>query len=311
MKITDAKDDVTACEFDVDIMTLENVIDYASPWVDIQEVVMETDASSLYGIIRVAGPIAREVPQDHSDAIAAHVAIDTDRDGDVDYGIDVGSKNNDGATGLLTDYDTMTSYGQEDGEFPGVVEMTGNEFRFKIPLSAIGNAETFDWFALAYWMLVKGPIESPDEMMLELADIYPLGIQCPYNESDNFAEFPSGNLNLRAEEPLISVAMKQKNKLTLLSIKNNSEIPIFGIGLHSNDGSIKYVKAKGWEREKVDPSTILIQTFQQPVTGQKSMVILLILDSKYPSLEWAAFDIDGSGILAGSIPEHDESLPSI
>lgn len=312
LQVTDKKLDVNACEFDVDIESLGDLIKESSPWVDIEEVSLQIDSSTLYGEVKVTGPIPEErILEGQSDGIATHLAMDVNSDGEVDYAVDVGMKANSDVTGLLTDYDNGKTYGYEGDveEFPGKASMTDNSFLFELPLSAIGNARTFEWFALTYWVLVEGELDNPDQMVLELADIYPLDLNCPYNDTDNFASFPSGSVKPGTEEPPITLAMKQKDKLTLVSIKNNSDIPVYGIGLHANDGVIKYVKAKGWDREKVDPNTILIQTFDRPVMKKQNMVVLLILDNKSSTLEWATFDMEGIGLSSGSLPDRDKTLP--
>ncbi len=293
----DAIQDVTACEWEVDLESLQEVIIQASNWVDIEEVTLETDASTLRGSIKVSGPISeKRTSSGQDDAIVAHMAIDTDRDGRVDYGIDIGKKSGSDVSDLLTDYRFKTSSGQgEIEEFPGKVSMTSSSFAFEIPLSAIDGATSFDWFVLVYWVLSEGPIDKPDVMMLQLSDIYPDDMECPFNSEDSFEGFPNRSEEL-IEKPTVSIATKHNKKITLVSVRNNYETPIYGLELKSADGSIKFVKARGWDREKIDASTVLIQTDDIPLTKNEDMIVLLILDNKDSELEWRAFDADGVAI---------------
>ncbi len=294
ISVEDAKQDVTACEWEVDIASLQEVITEASPWVDIEQVTLETYASTLRGNVKVTGPISEErTSSGQDDGIVAHTAIDVDRDGEVDYAIDVGMKSGNAVAGLLTDYRFKTSYGQDESEgFPGKVAMTNSSFEFEIPLSAIDNATSFDWFVLVYWVLAEGSIDKPEVMILQLSDIYPGEIECPYNLTNSYAGFPSGSEEATVEKPNISIALKHKNKVTLAAVKNNDETPVYGLELKSTDGTIRFVKARGWDREKIDASTVIIQTDDIPLTKNGSMIVVLILDNRSSSLEWKAFDVD-------------------
>ena len=97
----------------------------------------------------------------------------------------------------------------------------------------------------------------------------------------------------------ISVAMKHKKNVTLISVKNNDELPLFGVKLEIEDGSIKFVKARGWERDRIDQSTVVISTDDRPITNGKSMIIILISDNQNASLEWSVLSKAGNEIVKG------------
>lgn len=100
----------------------------------------------------------------------------------------------------------------------------------------------------------------------------------------------------------ISVSMKIKKKSILLALNNKGEVPVYGLELKTIDGSnIKYVKAKGWDRQKIDPSTIIIQTDDRPLIQGRSMIVILITDEKNPWLEWKAFDVSRNVVSVGEL----------
>jgi hypothetical protein len=97
----------------------------------------------------------------------------------------------------------------------------------------------------------------------------------------------------------ISVTVKQKKKVTLISVKNNDELPLFGVKLKMEDGSIKFVKARGWDRDRIDQSTVMVGTDNRPITAGTSMIIILITDNQTISLEWSALSKAGNEIAKG------------
>ncbi len=97
----------------------------------------------------------------------------------------------------------------------------------------------------------------------------------------------------------ISVTVKQKKKVTLISVKNNDELPLFGVKLKMEDGSIKFVKAGGWDRDRIDQSTVMLDTDDRPITTGTSMIIMLISDNQTVSLEWSALSKAGNEIAKG------------
>ncbi|MEE8132215.1 MAG: hypothetical protein V3T40_01405, partial [Nitrososphaerales archaeon] len=96
------------------------------------------------------------------------------------------------------------------------------------------------------------------------------------------------------EEPAltsdISVAMKHKKKVTLVSVKNNGDEEIFGVQMKIEDGKIRYVKARGWDRDRIDQSTVLVLTSDRPIMPGKSLICLLIVDNRTSSFEWTVLD---------------------
>lgn len=97
----------------------------------------------------------------------------------------------------------------------------------------------------------------------------------------------------------ISVTVKQKNKVTLISVKNNDELLLFGVKLKMEDGSIKFVKARGWDRDRIDQSTVMVGTDNRPITAGASMILVLISDNQTVSLEWSALSKAGNEIAKG------------
>jgi len=102
------------------------------------------------------------------------------------------------------------------------------------------------------------------------------------------------------EQSDISIAIKHKKKVTLLAVKNEDEKPVFGVEIKITDGSIKFVKARGWDRERVDQSTVIVQTADRPIDSGKSLIVLMIVDNKEALYEWSAFNNDGITIASGN-----------
>jgi hypothetical protein len=98
----------------------------------------------------------------------------------------------------------------------------------------------------------------------------------------------------------ISIAMKMKKKSTLMSVKNTGDAEVYGVKIKVNDGSIRFVKAKGWEREKVDSSTVMVKTVDRPISAGKSLIVMLVADRIAGGIEWAAIDAAGNTIVSGA-----------
>lgn len=109
-------------------------------------------------------------------------------------------------------------------------------------------------------------------------------------------KMPAGDTE-PAKQLDISFAVKQKKKMAVIAVKNNDAEPIFGIKLKI-DG-IKLVKAKGWEREKIDKSTVMLTTLEKPIGTGKTLLITVRADGT--SYEWAAFDKAGTQIASGRV----------
>ena len=102
------------------------------------------------------------------------------------------------------------------------------------------------------------------------------------------------------KQPNISVVMKEKKKLTLLAVKNADDIPVYAVKIKATDAKIKFVKARGWEREKVDENTVIVQTTDKPLT-KGTLIVMVIVDKKGSGLEWSAMDKLGVQIAAGAL----------
>lgn len=98
----------------------------------------------------------------------------------------------------------------------------------------------------------------------------------------------------------ITVLAKQIKRLTLISVKNSADEHIFGIEIKISNGNIKFVKASGWDREKIDSRTVMIKTTDRPIASGGTKIVLLIFDNPNVSLEWSAFDKDMKAIGGGT-----------
>ncbi|MFQ5969748.1 MAG: ABC transporter substrate-binding protein [Nitrososphaerales archaeon] len=117
--------------------------------------------------------------------------------------------------------------------------------------------------------------------------------------------FPSQRITPPDEEPPkqldISLAMKHKKKVSLVAVKNNSDEEIFGVQMEIDDGKIRFVKARGWDRDRIDQSTVIVQTDDRPIKPGRSLIMILIVNNKDASYEWSAFDKNSSKIAIGNV----------
>ena len=67
---------------------------------------------------------------------------------------------------------------------------------------------------------------------------------------------------------------------------------VYGIEIKSTDGTIRFVKAKHWDREKIDQQTVKITTEDKPIARGSNKIVLLIVENKWSPLEWRAFGTD-------------------
>lgn len=113
------------------------------------------------------------------------------------------------------------------------------------------------------------------------------------------SEFPSSQDT--GEQHDISVAMKLKKKSTLLAVKNTGDAEIYSVKIKASDGNVRYVKAKGWDREKVDASTVIVRTSDKPLIEGKSLVVILVIDNKGSGIEWTALDAKAGILSSGAL----------
>ncbi|MFQ5941419.1 MAG: S8 family serine peptidase, partial [Nitrososphaerales archaeon] len=103
----------------------------------------------------------------------------------------------------------------------------------------------------------------------------------------------SPQLEAPADLSDISLAMKHKKKVSLIAVKNNGDKEVFGVQMKIDDGKIRFVKVRGWDRDRIDQSTVFVQTNDRAIKPGKSLIMLLIVDNKDSSYEWRAFDQGG------------------
>jgi hypothetical protein len=99
----------------------------------------------------------------------------------------------------------------------------------------------------------------------------------------------------------VSVNLKQTKKLTLISVKNNEEMPIFGVQFKMPDADIRYVKARGWDRDKIDQNTVVVSTQDKPLLQGRPFVIILLSSNPNSTVEWFVLDNDGKQLGNGAI----------
>jgi hypothetical protein len=97
----------------------------------------------------------------------------------------------------------------------------------------------------------------------------------------------------------ITVTAKQKNNLIVMSVQNNDELPLYGVKISQEDGFIRFVGAKGFGRDRIDASNVLITTNYGPIAPGKSLQILLVSDNEDAPLHWYVLSKAGNEIANG------------
>ena len=173
-------------------------------------------------------------------------------------------------------YNNFALYPESDGTYVGEFELKMNRF-------AVGGS----------WKLKAAYLSESAETNIM--------VEVPLEEKPSQPKNERSSPELSTQESMgadISVAMKHKKKITLLAVKNNDEFPIYMLELKAMDDKIRFVKAKDWERSKLDASTVMIQTEDRPITKGGNMIVLLILDDKNSWLECKAFDEEHNLLLS-------------
>ena len=103
----------------------------------------------------------------------------------------------------------------------------------------------------------------------------------------------------QAKQLDVSVNLKQTKKLTLIAVKNNEGTPIFGVKLKMSDANIKFVKAKGWDRDRVDQNTVMVGVQDKPLLPGRPLIIMLLSSNPNSSVEWSVLDKNGERLGSG------------
>jgi len=108
---------------------------------------------------------------------------------------------------------------------------------------------------------------------------------------------------LLSTKPEIQLAMKHKEKSTLVSVRNNGDVPLYSVALGNPDGDIKLVKARGWDRDRLDSNTVLVTTDKNPIMPSGSLVLLLLTSNPIFNLEWSVGNNFAHMIKSGVVME--------
>ncbi|MGH9921929.1 MAG: carboxypeptidase regulatory-like domain-containing protein [Nitrososphaerales archaeon] len=97
--------------------------------------------------------------------------------------------------------------------------------------------------------------------------------------------------------------MKQTKRMTLLSVRNNSESPLYSVEVKNPDGAIKFAKAKGWNSKELDSSTAKISANDRPINRGGNLILLILTDNFSSSLQWSVADSIGKVLGSGTVKE--------
>jgi hypothetical protein len=105
------------------------------------------------------------------------------------------------------------------------------------------------------------------------------------------------------DESELKVVMKHTRKLTLVSVRNNSDLPLYAVSLHYPDEKIQLMKVKGWNVERIDENTVMVGTSDRPINPGNHVIILLLTENHSVMLEWSVSDGAGNVLAKGTVSE--------
>ncbi len=134
-------------------------------------------------------------------------------------------------------------------------------------------------------------------IQLMKVDPYPFASQ-PTELTDYVATLLVSELET---EQNVSVAMKITKKTTLLAIKNAGDAAVYSVKIKADNGDLNFVKARGWDGEQIDASTVMIRTDDRPLMKGRVMVAVLLFEDRNAGLRWTAFDTNASILSSGAL----------
>lgn len=94
----------------------------------------------------------------------------------------------------------------------------------------------------------------------------------------------------------VSVAMKHTKNITLFSVRNTGDQPIYGFQIEFSDSNIRWVKAKGWDRERIDSNAVMVRATDRPIQPGMTLITMVIVDNKDSPYSWSALDANGNAV---------------
>jgi endonuclease YncB( thermonuclease family) len=107
----------------------------------------------------------------------------------------------------------------------------------------------------------------------------------------------------------VSVVVKQTKKVTLMAFRNSGDEPLLSIKITAVDASVRFVKSKGWEREKVDASTVVLKSVDRPLLPNTSVIIILLTDNPTLNYGWSVYDKDNRELASSMPPKTPSASP--
>jgi len=167
------------------------------------------------------------------------------------------------------------------GEFSGTVN------DMQIPSDAILVDDSNPDYYVVHYMLKK-------DHLLRFANALQTSPNNQPRDTMVFTLSPKESVSMPSKQINVSVNIKQTKKLTLIAVKDNENVPIYGLQLKMKDGEIKFVKARGWDRHRIDQSTVVVSTQDNPLTPDVRLIVLLLSTNPSSSIEWSVLDKNGS-----------------
>ena len=105
----------------------------------------------------------------------------------------------------------------------------------------------------------------------------------------------------------VYAVMKHTKKMTLVSVKNQSDEALYSVLLENPDGDIRFVKARGWDRERIDANKVVVKG-ERPIIPGNNLIILLITRIPAPSLIWTTMDRFENILTSGTVIERSPEI---
>jgi hypothetical protein len=102
-------------------------------------------------------------------------------------------------------------------------------------------------------------------------------------------------------EENIELHMKVKNNLIVLSLRNNDEVPVYGLEIKATGTVIMSTRTRAWDSEKIDESTVRLNASVKPVMKDRNLIVLVKMEDVYSGIAWKAFDEHNSELRDGAM----------
>lgn len=94
----------------------------------------------------------------------------------------------------------------------------------------------------------------------------------------------------------VSVSVRHTKNITLFSVRNSGDQPIYGFQIEFSDSDIRWVKVRGWDRERLDSNAVMVRTNDRPIQRGATLITMVIVGNKDSPYGWSALDANGNAV---------------